>query len=124
MQASKLHLRFSAKRRAAGKRVSKLKGPRDPTALSSLRLQRTGLSGWETSGFRPDPRLALLHCPFDSHGGKRGERWEAGRGSHAAVPELGASEIRAEPQAAGRQERASWKPTSEALAQPCQQPWD
>lgn len=30
-------------------------------------------------------------------------------------------EIRAEPQAAGRQERASWKPTSEALAQPRQQ---
>lgn len=59
-------------KKSSGKRVSKLKGPRDPAALSSLRLQRTGLSGWETSGFRP-ARLACSTVRL-THVGGREER--------------------------------------------------
>lgn len=38
---------------------------------------------------------------------------EVGRGSHAAVPVLGAWEIRAEPRAAAAGRRGPWKRTSE-----------
>ena len=57
--------------------------------LSSLGFQRPELSVWEPSGFFPDPWLALLNSLLDSCQEKRGENTEEGRGSHAAVPELG-----------------------------------
>lgn len=68
-QTSKLGLGFLAKRRAAG---NEQRGPRSPVCLSSLGFQRPGLSGWEPSGFRPDPWLALLDRPLDSCREKRG----------------------------------------------------
>ena len=57
--------------------------------LSSLGFQRPELSVWEPSGFFPDPWLALLNSLLDSCREKRRENPEAGRGSHAAAPELG-----------------------------------